>query len=322
MAAASRALHRGQGKGQLARLSLGGERLGALANGKKLPPWAPVAFDLGGAKRFLMRSILKQGGFHEFFGALPSQRLVISDIDHTLVQSDTWVGFVDGHSGEPIKDPMTDARIMVHNAQANAYVQTLRERFAHLTDISVDWTPMGEVHELDMCDGIANTIEAMRNHQRLTNAPVLAVTARSHVELLPGIKDYFARRQVRMGAVFGVNNAGLSAKLEICRHGVGARKALIMAAMVDLYRDHAGSLSEVFFYDDHADNLRRAMELLPKLFPNITFTFVDVVHQGDGHFEPTVAAVAHRGQMVDAHGKQLSRADVANYDGGGQPVWA
>ena len=76
----------------------------------------------------------------------------------------------------------------------------------------------------------------------------------------------------------------------------------------------------VTYYEDKDANLIAAMQLLPVLYPNVRFKFVDPVHVGNHVFEHEVAAqTSGAGLLEDADGEQLCDTGIAQYSSDDQP---
>ena len=88
------------------------------------------------------------------------------------------------------------------------------------------------------------------------------------------------------------------------------RKHILMASAIALYQP-----ARVRFLDDGDKNLKATMELLPRLFPEVDFEFVDVVHARTGHFEHRVIASsgASPGTLVDAQGDLFTDEEIRAY---------
>ena len=68
------------------------------------------------------------------------------------------------------------------------------------------------------------------------------------------------------------------------------------------------------YYDDKDQNLEKAMELLPRLYPQIRFTFVDPVHIGGEQYElQTVAVTTAGGRLIRPDGTEICPADIPAY---------
>src|SRR5262249_20252151 len=92
------------------------------------------------------------------------------------------------------------------------------------------------------------------------------------------------------------------------------RKAIFMAAAIVAY----GPTKRVRFFDDTDANQIAAMQLLPKLFLDLDFRFVDVVPANGRYQQGLAARTKQGGDVVAGNGKPMSvdaRDAYASKDG-------
>jgi hypothetical protein len=104
------------------------------------------------------------------------------------------------------------------------------------------------------------------------------------------LDDYLRARGIDINGSFAVSDPVQGGQVGVPLSLSSAKKkALTMAALIEAYGGE-GSVKTVRFYDDGDSNLKAAMELLPRLFPELKFEFIDVIHTAVDRFEHVLVA--------------------------------
>lgn len=311
----------GTNRGPLAQVLFSSRTLGSrLVGAEELSPWVPKDFDLVGAQNRLERILRSQGVFLKRNGTAPARSMVFSDLDHTLIKTQSSVLIRHKETKEPFVLPENGALLWVHNHGVSSLLKSLQQRYPALSDYGPDYSTLGDSFELDTTHTVNETVDLLRVDQRHHNTPVHIVTARSADQVRLPIKDYFARRNLEIDGVFTVNGPKFVRFMRFEKFTDPQRKALTMAALVGLYLQHNPVLEEVTFYEDNDGNLRHAMELLPQAFPDIRFNFFDVIHKGNDQFEKMRIATSEGRQLKDHNGNVMSKEAIANYSSNDAPM--
>lgn len=128
---------------------------------------------------------------------------------------------------------------------------------------------------------------------------------------LPGVGEVTANRIVEYRKAHGDFE---SAQDLIAVSGIGPAKLAQIAPLVST------DVRTVTYYEDKDANLIAAMQLLPVLYPNVRFKFVDPVHVGNHIFEhELVAQTSGAGLLANPDGEQLCDTGIAQYSSEDQP---
>lgn len=250
--------------------------------GPQLPAWVPATFDLKAAAAG-MKSLLEQRG-------VPTAKvheLVITDADDTLVQTQAKTLLRDRVTGELAKDPMTGELLKI-GAEIEAERADLQARFPELP-----WANLvNDFREFDDAVGLAAsalidvTVDKLRADAGKPDARRFVITARNAAPVLETLGAISKQHGLGIDSVLSASAATEREALHLgdAKPSTAQSKALMMAALVELYRPKHAELDHVTFYDDGDGNLAAAKELLPVLFPKTRFDFIDVVKQADGSF--------------------------------------
>jgi hypothetical protein len=256
----------------------------SMSLGSQLPQWVPEGFQLSRAAKSMTELLAKRGE-----PIAPAKTLVVTDADHTVLQTKAATLLRDQTTGELARHPLTGDVIRI-GAEIDAERAALQQQFPQLPWASLvnDFHEFDDALDIAQSPTIAPMISTLRASQRDPDARQYLITARQSNEALAALENMSGRERLGLDAVFSAN-----AKTEVqalgvegVKLGTAEHKALMIAALVEAHRTSAGSAPErVTFYDDGDDNLARARELLPALFPGVKFEFVDVVHVGDGSYQ-------------------------------------
>lgn len=164
---------------------------------------------------------------------------------------------------------------------------------------------------------IAPTIAALKAAKDDPSTKQIIVTARGGGdEVIDGIKTYLKRAGLGLDGLFMMYRPDHQEHLRIGETvpGQALKKVVTMAGVLHLFGPAASRVQRVRFIDDNDENLRAAMEVLPGLFPQVRFEFVDVIHKGDGVFEHALVARSTRnGALKDGAGKPVALDAVRTY---------
>lgn len=247
-----------------------------------VPTWVPAAFDLRAAAEG-MRSLLEQRGV----ATTPVRELVFTDADDTLVQTQAKTVLRDRVTGELAKDPQTGAPLKL-GAEIDAERAALQARFPELpwANLVNDFREFDDAAALAKTPVIGLTAFALREKADDSSARRFMITARNAAPVLETLGQLSKKSGLGIDSVLSASGAGEQQALHLgeAKPGTAQSKALMMAALVELYRPKHAELDHVTFYDDSDGNLAAAKELLPVLFPKTRFDFIDVVKQADGSF--------------------------------------
>ena len=292
------------------------------------PGWYPADYDLqtlaGAAKGELARLGYPLHRPEEV------RQLVFTDADHTFLQTHAPVWVRRKDNGEHFFDPKTLKPIVVALTTADYEGDYARLRLEHPNvawhDYTLDFHWYGRVDEIQRSKAIAPTMHALREYTRDDLTRAFVITARSSEAVVHGLDRFLKKRGVDIAGVFAVNEPKKMEALGLNGPGMDSakRKALIMAALIQLHMTNGKPPEKVVFYDDSDANLVAAMQLLPKLFPRIHFEFHDVRHQGGGDFKPVCVAVSSAipGRLMQVHGAPLSEQAIAEYKSNDAPLVA
>jgi hypothetical protein len=291
----------------------------------QMPSWYPANFDVKaaavGARDILLEQGLPPGELDS-----PVERLVLSDADFTLIKTTTPVFLTHKVTGERLQDPATGHALELHETPGKNLAALLKETQARLPAVNVaefafDFSRLGSAGELLHQKPIAAAVNELKRSNRDALSRDFVVTARSGEAVAGGLKQSLGQHGASLDGVLTVNNTQQAARLGIPENlTTEGKKALAMAALLELMGPREASVRHVKFMDDTDANLVAAMTTLPRLFPRVAFEFVDVVHKGGGRFELEVVARSNKkGELVDGHGHPMSAARLESYKSQDRP---
>jgi len=287
----------------------------------ELPAGYPKSVDLG-ALALAARDILSGQGMTaaDFAG---TKKLVLTDADLTLFDSPVIPVFLRHKTTKQLLiDPATSAPLRLGiGAHRDVKKEYDAFRLQNPTFVGADYAPenaqVSHLANILAAKEILPTIQSLKKANADDTSREIVVTARGGDDsVIAGMKELLGRYGAKLDGALMMYHPEHKSKLGLdgCE-GQGRKKALSMAALLTLFDPSATTLKRVKFVDDNDENLIRAMELLPKLFPDIRFEFIDVIHQGDGKFEPKLIARSTKGGGVkDAAGKKLDPSTYASID--------
>ncbi|MGM0440166.1 MAG: hypothetical protein ACQEP8_03520 [Chlamydiota bacterium] len=281
-----------------------------------IPEWYPKSYNLDYASKIAEELLATQEGEDPQLSEV--QRINFSDADHTLLQTTTPLFLKHKKTGTLLTYPDSEELIRIPN---NADAEDIKQLYPYvnLEDYVVDYHEMGSIVAIDITPPVQPMLVRLKSAAKKPNSKEYIITARSENTVPPALKDYFSRKGLLIDAVFPVNNEALAQELKYSslNLSIAQKKALIMAVII-----HAcPQIKEVSFYDDGDDNLRRAMHLLPLIFPSIHYRFFDVIHTSQGLFKITLVAESDdHGALVTSTGEPFTSEDIENYRSTDHPL--
>jgi hypothetical protein len=288
-----------------------------------LPKWYPRRYDLVSAAKGA-RAILRAQG--EPFDPPPTS-LTFTDADLTYLKTTVGDVAVDKR-GRAVLNPETNRPIVTRvgaNPSMGDDVPALVKRHPELKkqiadfDYSAWEDPERLLHE----QTIPSTLKLLRAADRRPGDKQVVVTARVSNPVLKAMVLKLREGNVQPDGIFSVWNDAMARRLKLPDNlDTPQRKALTLAASILAYDPEGTRLKRVRFIDDTDDNLRAAMQLLPKLFPHLRFEFMDVVHTASGTFRPTVVARSGPvpGALIGADGKAFGARQIQAYASADAPL--
>jgi hypothetical protein len=290
------------------------------------PAWYPAGFDLDAAAQGARSILESQGVEPSKIGPGTTDSVVFTDVDLTLVKTSTPTPLKNKTTGEYLMDPANPGHMLLLGVGAdrdqNKELTALKAKYPNVKwdDYGMDYGEFGSIAELLRQPANPRTMDILRAADKADpkNRDIV-ITARSDDRNAPGLKEYLARRDVAIDGVFAVNNPGQTQKLGVPTTTPpltsAQKKALAMAAVLKLDDPQSSQIRHVRFMDDTDDNLKAAMQLLPRLFPNVQFEFTDVIHTAQNGYVPKTVARsgAAPGELDDARGKVMDDAAIQAY---------
>jgi len=244
-------------------------------------------------------------------------RLLMTDADHTLIKTSSPI-FVLTEDKNLLRD--RNGKIVMLGLKSADYKREFAalvakyppEQSRHFT---LDFTEYGSIQSVLEAREIESTLREMRLSELSgDDKRVFVITARSNDTAIGALEEYLLDRRVSADGIFAVNNTKQMDALGLAtpKLNTAQRKAVVMAALIQVYSSLARPLEELKFLDDTDENLIAAMQLLPSLFPRTRFEFADVVHEGRGHYEQRLVAQG-RGRLTGPTGRALTDDEIASY---------
>lgn len=273
----------------------------------RLPSWAPSDFSLA---KSVMKEFLEAQGVN--FNT-PYNEVIFTDVDMTLVNTNTATLVRNKETGAYLTDPKTGRLMMLgvgRDKNIGGDFDKLKAKYPQIPWDKYDLSFVGEfgsASELFHSKPIPNLIQQLKKLKNQPQILKLINTARGNPVMAPTLTSYLSHHQAPVhGAIILGEGSPISGKMQIDKLSTARRKAVAMAATL-LLLDHS-KIKTVPFWDDTDDNLKAAMELLPKMFPHIRFEFVDVIHQGNNKFRVKTVAKSKNGELPT-----MSAVGIRNY---------
>lgn len=294
----------------------------------ELPEGYPKSVDLAALARAAKEILIAQGMSEADFVGV--RRLMLTDADLTLFDSPVIpVLLRHKQTHQLLSHPDTKETLRLGVGPDRDVMKEYNAvRGAHQEIAWSEYNPepasVSHLANILAAKEILPTIHSVKKANADEGSREIVVTARGGDDsVVAGIRELLGRHGARLDGAVMLYHPEHKEKLGLTDEvkGQGRKKALAMAALLTLFDPQAATLKRVRFMDDNDDNLIAAMQLLPKLFPNIRFEFVDVVHLGEGRFEPRLVARSQRGGAIkDAAGKRLDDAQIAAYKSQDAPL--
>lgn len=289
-----------------------------------LPAWYPIGFDWTKAVEGASRILRAQGEPVAALAPGSCRALTFTDFDHTITQSGAPIALrrktrFPGEPEELLRDPRTGHLVMlgVERSQWVKDYEALRAALPEIDwdDYEPDFREAGSLVQTLKAKEVPQSIELLRASGRGADRRNIVVTARQEDRAIHAVAEYFKVREIPLAATFAVwtQAHGETLGLDRAPLNTGQRKALTMAAILKLYAPTGNEVRQVRFLEDDDDNLRAAMQLLPRMFPEMSFEFVDVIHRGAGIFEHATVARAEGGVLRKPDGARLTADELAAY---------
>jgi hypothetical protein len=193
----------------------------------------------------------------------------------------------DAKTGELAVNPVTGQTIRL-GSEFQAEREALEKQFPELpwAELVNDFREFNDVAAVEQSPPIAATVDALRDDPVRGGERKFMITARTSAPVLAALGEVARRQGLELDQVFSAKDPAVTDALSLgdAKLDTAARKALMIAALIEVYRPKHAEIDHVTFYDDTDGNLARAKELLPQLFPKTRFDFIDVVRQSDGSF--------------------------------------
>jgi hypothetical protein len=292
----------------------------------RLPAWYgnyDLAHAAAGIKQILAHQAANRGKQAEDFAPGSVENLDFWDIDLTLKRSDSPVILVKRddpthvlhYPNTPDMPPEIRGRIVylgIGSKNPRDFALDMHDlqtdpRFRDLpwADYAPDFRAFGDPEPLLRAKFVEEDVDEMQKAQRDPKSRAIVNTARSDGLVPELIADDLLRRGIDINGAFPVNNPDAANTIGMPQGLSSAqKKAIFMAATIAAYGPE--NLKRVRFFDDTDANQIAAMQLLPKLFPDIDFRFVDVIHAKGRYHQHLAARTRSGGDLVDAQNKPMS----------------
>jgi len=286
-----------------------------------LPEWVPASFNLLKAAKVAKNLLIAQGADPSTIGPGKANSLIFTDADHTLIKTTTPVLLKNSKTGEFLHHPKTGRIVTLRGTTYREELEAMQKEFPKLDwdNIGFDYSGMADPAEVHQAHPIQATVDALAEHQSEKGTRDFIITARSAANIPAVFVEYMNDLGHDIDGTFPVNEPGLRDAFEFSKHpnlDTHHNKALTMAALIELYQPGGAKMERVRFYEDSDANLKAAMELLPKMFPNVDFEFFDVVHTGHEQFEHRLVAFSDKeGTLKNARtGQPMTDRDIDKYE--------
>ena len=302
------------GNGSAALDALAKESLDA----PKLPSWMPATLDMNAAKQGAVDMLVDQGEPATTIGAGKADKLIFTDVDLTMLKTDTPTLLKSKTTGKYFHDPNTGKLKLLFDLGVD--LPKLKTQFPQVNfdDFVPDFREFGSVAELLRTNVIPEDIKLLKKSDADAKSRDFVITARSDDIVIDALDLLLSEKGVDINGIFAVNGPTTTAKIGLnapvdpnapagtppaWKLTSAQRKAVAMAAVILAYGGQ-DEVKKVKFLDDTDDNLKAAIELLPKMFPKTKFEFVDVEHTGGTRFKQRLMAFTGAGgEVFDARNK-------------------
>jgi hypothetical protein len=292
----------------------------------KLPAWMPAQFDMNKAVDGAKQMLIAQGEPAASIGPGLANRVVFTDVDLTLLKTDTPTLLKHKVTGQYLHDPGTGKLLLLRDLGPELAALKAKYPAFNFDDYAPDFREFGSVAELLRMNAIPEDLRILKKSDADAKSRDFVITARSDDIMIDALDLLLTQKGVDINGVFAVNGPTAVSTLGMADTNANPtanppvpaawslksnqRKAVSMAAVLLAYggQDH---VKNVRFMDDGDDNLQAAMDLLPKMFPKIAFEFYDVEHKGRNHFKQRLIAKSGAGgELLDARSRKPFSVDA------------
>lgn len=300
-----------------------------------MPAWLPASFDWNKASAGALSMLTTQGEPAATIGAGKADKVIFTDVDLTLLKTDTPTLLKHKVTGAYLRDPGTGKLVLFHELKKELDALKLKYPTFKFDDYAPDFREFGSVAELLRTNVIAEDVRLLRRSDADAKSRDFVITARSDDIMIDALDLLLTQKGIDINGVFAVNGPTAVSQIGMTppvdpsapagtppawKLSSSQRKAVTMAAILMNYggQDH---VKHVKFLDDGDDNLQAAMDLLPKMFPKIKFEFLDVEHVGNKKFKQRlVAYTGEKGELFDKTGKPYSTDAIRAYTDNDVPM--
>lgn len=286
-----------------------------------LPSWYPASFDLAVAAVAVKDVLIAQGERAETIAPGQADKLLFTDADLTMLKTSTPTLLKHKVTGEYLRYPDSGRLVLLGigpHRGGKADFEAIKAQFPAIDwdSYGFDFSEFGSLTELLRTPMIPDDLRALRRSDRDPQSRDFVVTSRSSENIPLFMDAVLSAHGIDINGVLAVGTPSLTSKLGMGDPALTSarKKALTMAAIITAYGG-AESLKEVKFLDDTDENLIAAMQLLPKLFPTIKFSFYDVLNEdGSDKFKHhLIARTTLSGELVDGRNKRISVEAIDGY---------
>lgn len=299
------------------------------------PSWLPAAFDFTKASAGALEMLTAQGEPAATIGAGKADKVIFTDVDLTLLKTDTPTLLKHKVTGAWLRDPGTGKLVLFHELKKELDALKAKYPTFNFDEYAPDFREFGSVAELLRTSVIPEDVRLLRRSDADAKSRDFIITARSDEIMIDALDLLLTQKGIDINGVFAVNGPTAVNKVGMTppadpsaapgtppawKLSSSQRKAVTMAAILMNYggQDH---VKHVKFLDDGDDNLQAAMDLLPKLFPKIKFEFLDVEHVGNKKFKQRlVAYTGEKGELFAKDGKPFSTDAIRAYTDNDVPM--
>ncbi len=225
------------------------------------------------------------------------------DFDHTLADTDTMVPVKSSTGADRLEDS-----------------KCLRIDKGDVPDYNVF-----SRQELYAAAPIPETIKRAKEYTAAADTQVAVITARGQTHTFNSIFEYTAQRGAEVDIVLPIHADLIQKALwdkMTYPSGVdgipsGMKKALFMAALIDLAQMRGGTIRTARYFEDTDSYFRAAMEFLPARYPAVRWEFYDIIRAGtEKHrtYTERFAGVAEKGSVHEPGGETLKASAYSSGD--------
>ena len=248
-----------------------------------------------------------------------ADKLVFTDVDLTLLKTDTPTLLKSKTTGQYFHDPASGKLKLLFDYASDVAALKLKYPAIDFNDYAPDFREFGSVTELLRTNVIPEDVRLLKKSDADPKSRDFVITARSDDIMIDALDLLLTEKGIDINGVFPVNGPSATAKLGLnapvdpnapagtppaWKLSSAQKKAVSMASIMLAYGGQ-DAIKKVKFLDDTDDNLKAAIDLLPKMFPKTRFEFVDIEHTGGKKFKQVLMAFTGAGgEVFDAKTKK------------------